>query len=88
MLGFHGYFSTDKGTVVIDPYQKGDTENCLVYYKQDYGKSESNFYCGVNESISSILGIDGNYNRSAQAPAFAFGASVKTFRLAIAATGE
>ena len=47
--GFHGYISTGRDTMMIDPYQKGDTENYLVYNKSDYGASDNEFYCNIKK---------------------------------------
>jgi hypothetical protein len=87
-LGFHGYISTGKGTVIIDPYQKGDTENYLVFYKHEFGKSNDEFFCRVEQKMSKILETNSDYKFAPSVSAFSFGASVRTFRLAVATTGE
>lgn len=87
-LGFHGYISTEKGTVLIDPYQRGDNKNYLVYYKQDYGKSSDEFYCRIEDRMSKIRHSENEFNFSPSSPAFSFGSSIRTYRLAVATTGE
>ena len=86
--GFHGYIETAKGTVVIDPYQKGDTENYLVYYKNDYGKSEDAFSCKIKGDMSSVIDSDYKPDFLPRAPEFALGAALRTYKIAIATTGE
>lgn len=85
ILGFHGYIETDKGIVFIDPYQKGDTQNYLVFYKHEYGSPLTPFSeREISESMSNIIKSE---NRTF-APQFSFGTSLRTYRLAIATTGE
>ncbi len=82
--GFHGYVMTKKGTVFIDPLQENDTENYLVYYKHEYGDATA-FRCGSDDLD---LGLTITDLEAPAAPAFSFGAAIRTYRLAIATTGE
>ena len=82
--GFHGYIETDKGIVFVDPYQKGDTRNYLVFYKHDFGKPLDNFSERVVETMSKNVQPDFRVF----APEFSFGSNVRTYRLAVATTGE
>ena len=82
--GFHGYVLTGKGTVYIDPMQENDTENYLVYYKHEYGDATA-FRCGVEDAIDLTVT---DLEASPASPAFSFGSSIRTYRLAIATTGE
>lgn len=88
ILGFHGYISTGRDTAMIDPYQKGDTENYLVYNKSDYGASDNGFYCNVEKTMKKITESDYKSDFLPSAPEFTFGAQVRTYRLAVATTGE
>ncbi|MDQ2746314.1 MAG: FG-GAP-like repeat-containing protein [Acidobacteriota bacterium] len=85
VLGFHGYIETDKGIVYIDPYQKGDTKNYLVFYKHEFGAPLEPFV--EREINKSMLEVVKPENRTF-APEFSFGTTVRTYRLAIATTGE
>ena len=86
--GFHGYISTGRDTAIIDPYQKGDTENYLVYNKSDYGASDGEFYCNIEKTMKKISESDYKPDFLPSAPEFTFGGTVRTFRIAIATTGE
>lgn len=88
ILGFHGYISTGRDTAMIDPYQKGDTENYLVYNKSEYGASDNGFYCNVEKTMKKITESDYKTDFLPSAPEFTFGAQVRTYRLAVATTGE
>lgn len=87
--GFHGYIFTSKGMVYIDPFQENDTENYLVYYKHEFGKPTGEFSCGTDESFSKLLGMDNlNFGNSSVAPSFSIGTNIRTYRIAVATTGE
>ena len=85
--GFHGYIFTPQGTVMIDPFQRNDKENYLVFYKHEFGAPTDEFYCNVNHKMSEI--VKGDYpSMTPQPTEFTFGTTVRTYRLAIATTGE
>ncbi|HNH83870.1 MAG TPA: zinc-dependent metalloprotease family protein, partial [Acidobacteriota bacterium] len=82
--GFHAMVLSAGDTVYIDPYQKGDTETCISYFKRDYQKDANQFRCLIpadNISVQTAESTAG-YQR---AP---FGTTLRTYRLALAATGE
>ena len=86
-LGFHGYIETDHGIVFIDPYSKGDTNNYLVFYKHEFGRSAVEFYDREEKNFSKLVQSD--YQAFLPSvPEFMFGATVRTYRLAVATTGE
>lgn len=87
--GFHGYIFTSKGTVYIDPFQENDTENYLVYYKHEFGKPTGNFSCRTDGSFSEALGLQNlDLTSGSFAPAFSIGTNIRTYRIAVATTGE
>ncbi len=86
-MGFHGFIETTKGTVYIDPYKKGDTQNYLVFYKQDFGRSENEMYCRAERTIKDIV-TSGYRPISPDSPEFSLGTSLRTYKLAVATTGE
>ena len=81
--GFHAMILSERGTVYIDPYSKGDTTNYITYYKSDYRNDEKRFTCYVTDDDKSSQGVDH--------PAITNvtnGTTLRTYRLALAATGE
>ncbi len=87
-LGFHGYISTPKGTVMIDPFAKADTENYLVFYKHEFGRSNNEFYCRIEHKTKDFAETAMKYDFLPSASEFSFGGNVRTYRLAVATTGE
>ncbi len=88
--GFHGYIFTSKGTVYIDPFQENDTENYLVYYKHEYGQSSAgDFSCRIDNGFSEAFGVANlDFANTAFAPSFSIGTNIRTYRIAVATTGE
>lgn len=84
--GFHGYIFTEKGTVYIDPFQEGDTETYLVYFKHEFGPRSGSFSCGVDDLTSQFQVSD--LLITPEAIAFSHGTNIRTYRIAIATTGE
>jgi hypothetical protein len=86
--GFRAMVLSEKGTVMIDPYAIGDSDNYISYSKADVQK-EHFFVCELTEQLSFVgdfykeqldLGQEGS--------AVATGETLRTYRLALAATGE
>ncbi len=85
--GFHAMIRTINGTVYIDPYSKGNTENYISYYRSNFNPISGNeFVCGgpevefeIAEEIRNLL-AGGVGNR--------IGEQLRTYRLALATTGE
>ncbi len=80
-VGFHAQILSPNGAVYIDPYWRGDTNLHTSYYKRDYAR-EVNFECLTPAQTA-----------AAARPITAFspmssGATLRTYRLACAATGE
>ncbi|MEQ1646829.1 MAG: reprolysin-like metallopeptidase, partial [Pyrinomonadaceae bacterium] len=81
--GFHASVFSSNGTVVIDPITIGDTQNYIVYSKNDLSTTRE-FHCLLDETI----GGHGDTHSFSEAPEFSHGTQIRTYRLAIAATGE
>ena len=78
--GFHAMIlSPEKGTIFIDPYTKGNTENYQIYYRKDY-KSFKDRFCSFSEHIEEVKNntIDKSFGSC----------ELRTYRLALACTGE
>lgn len=80
--GFHAMILSEAGTIFIDPYSRGDTTHYISYYKRDYmlpaGKT-------LDEQVIETS-LPQRTVRTAAAPVS--GATLRTYRLAVAATGE
>lgn len=84
LLGFHATIFSTKGTIVIDPIARGETENYIAYYKHHLG-GKRNFHCQFDEIISGHS--DQKYSFF-PAPEFSHGSQIRMYRLAVAVTGE
>ncbi len=81
--GFHAIILSTQNTVYIDPYAKGDTDNYITYDKRDVRRTGEPFRCFVNSEKSvERLGL------SPLASDVSNGVTLRTYRLAVAATGE
>lgn len=78
--GFHAQVLSPGGSWYIDPLNRGDRAHYASYYKRDY-RTIKNFQCLVSDEQLAPLPAD------TQAPNF-FGEQLRTYDLAVAATGE
>jgi hypothetical protein len=89
--GFHGMILSTKGTVIIDPYDRNDSFNYLSYYKRDMPRI-GNWSCDFdqNEAIESMFKPARNNGLIPDAATsdVVSGGTLRTYRLALAATGE
>lgn len=95
--GFHSMILSPRGTVMVDPYSRGDTSNYLSYFKRDVPRP-AGFACEFDnqhaiDSISKAKkpGFESFIPDAASAlaaPSVSSGAQLRTYRLALAATGE
>jgi hypothetical protein len=86
--GFHSMIISSSGTVLVDPYAKGDTDNYISYFKQDTEQS-GEFSCQMDETISGdFYKSDDNFLHNINDLSVSSGATLRTYRLAVAATGE
>ena len=84
--GFHGMIlGTETGTVYIDPIMHlGDINHYFSYYKKDYKRTLQEMICELDDKapINTTASKSGNITKS-------FGScEMRTYRLALAATGE
>ena len=82
--GFHAIVLSERGTVYVDPYRRGDTEHYLSFYKRDYRAPQGDsFRCLLDEIEQSA------FSGPEPLPAFApSGDTLRTYRLALATTVE
>ncbi|MEW6363768.1 MAG: putative Ig domain-containing protein [Acidobacteriota bacterium] len=82
--GFHAIIFSATGTAYVDPYRRGDTSHYISYRKRDFVAAGKQFACwaeGRDETGWNWEGIDG----PALAPS---GTQLRTYRAAVACTGE
>jgi hypothetical protein len=85
-FGFHGMIRSSKGDVFIDPYCKWNNDDYISYYTTDFVKP-------LNErgTCEGVLGSNeptDTFEKTAAPTAFCAGANLKTYRIAVACTGE
>jgi hypothetical protein len=83
--GFHAIVLSTKGTILVDPYAIGDASNYISYFKSD-AERNGEFSCDVrNDSVAEFISVPDLFG---DAPNVVSGANLRTYRLAVAATGE
>ncbi len=85
--GFRAMVLGTGGTVLVDPMQEGDAEHYVVYRKRDYTPDQARvFEAFGDEQVLDELGETETVDVDAARPEN--GAELRTYRLALAATGE
>ncbi|MCI5208000.1 MAG: hypothetical protein D3910_04245 [Candidatus Electrothrix sp. ATG2] len=79
-LGFHAQVIGANGTWYVDPYSQG--ESYVSYYKKDYHSRKKQFACSVEQHIDTSA-FFGRVEYASSS-----GETLRTFRLAVATTGE
>lgn len=80
--GFHAMILSPKGDYFIDPYSANETEHYISYYKTALANRHS-FECLTDEIASDLSPVAPTYRG-----AIVCGPELRTYRLAMAATGE
>lgn len=87
--GFHSMILSSRGTIVVDPYVRGDAGDHISYYKKDR-PGDGGFHCAVDGGFESLLTpkpfVAEEY--IPDAPAVINGSQLRTYRLALASTWE
>ena len=81
--GFHAIILAPSGTVLIDPYAEGNTTDYITYWKRDAANTTQGFECDFVD-----LGLPSLPESDIHAPAVTSGTTLRTYRLALAATNE
>jgi len=85
--GLHAQIISWQGTVLVDPWMPGDAEYAIVYNKRDAQRPGERAVCAVTGEP-----LDANHDHAKHAlgirPKISSGATLRTHRLAMAATGE
>ncbi|HEY0426222.1 MAG TPA: zinc-dependent metalloprotease family protein [Pyrinomonadaceae bacterium] len=90
--GFHAMILSANGTSYVDPYAKGDTSNYISYHKDDLNLNGREHVCLVGTRDNPLLNKVNEYKLfgadSPEAASVTNGTTLRTYRLALAATGE
>ena len=81
-FGFHGMIRSPQGDVYIDPYCKWNVTDYITYYTLDFNKPLNER--GICEGVIETAMI----NNTAEPSAICAGATLKTYRMAVACTKE
>ncbi|HSY19407.1 MAG TPA: zinc-dependent metalloprotease family protein [Candidatus Acidoferrales bacterium] len=88
--GFHAQVLSPHGAVYVDPAYRNDAVNHVSYYKRDYSKTNEDWQClapdGTAGRGTAVTGT--NSGGTLVANAVLSGATLKTYRLAVACTAE
>ena len=87
---FDSQILSTKGTNLVDPYfKRGDTENYISYRKDTVDRTDD-FICHFkeNKQLQSLLEIKETLPFGENAPNVISGATLRSYRLALAATGN
>ncbi len=85
LQGFHAMILSPNGRVFIDPFSKGDLDNYISYYSRDYVKESALFDCELLIDESRQAEFDYLKENKLLTPT---GPQLRTYRLAVATTGE
>ncbi len=85
-VGFRAMILSAAGTVFIEPYAAGDTMNYISFNKTDVDRKSDSFECLVGGNP--LLDDQKLDIFNSDAPSVINGATLRTYRLAMAATGE
>jgi hypothetical protein len=80
--GFHAMILSPEGNVYIDPYSRKDSDHYMSYLTGEYTRRGEAFQCGVESHGSHPI------PRSVAISKAVSGSTLRTYRLAVAATGE
>jgi subtilisin-like proprotein convertase family protein len=87
--GFHAQVLSPRGAVYVDPAYRGDASNHVCYYKRDYRKDFEDWHCLAEGSATAGKGLSGGSVASGVvANKIQSGTTLRTYRLAVACTGE
>jgi len=86
--GFHALIISSRGAVLIEPNRQGTQEDYLVYFQGDV--PVNGFDCEVSEAEqeNAIAAAGKGLNSTILRPAVSSDSNLRTYRLAVAATGD
>jgi hypothetical protein len=88
-LGFHAMVLSASGTVFVNPYRRWDARYVLSYFKREARRpAGAGFRCGVDEEMQAEAELAALEAPAGSPAEIASGTQLRTYRLALAATGE
>ncbi|MEK6282885.1 MAG: reprolysin-like metallopeptidase [Acidobacteriota bacterium] len=84
--GFHAIILSTRGTILIQPRAPGDVSNYIAYFQREM--PAGSFACGIHESDSELALTNNLVTGKTPHPEVVLGTTLRTYRLAVAATGE
>lgn len=91
--GFHAFILSPNGNALIDPYRKNDLRHYISYWRRDYERpaGRTPFVCQLAGEGADVTALDHAslaVTRREPVPLATSGPTLRTYRLALAATGE
>jgi hypothetical protein len=90
--GFRAYVLGADGAYFVDPYAKGDRDNHIAYFKADAASERGEFHCAIDQYMDETTRQAGDHQRrgggAVRPAAFSAGPNLRTYRIAVATTGE
>ncbi|HVJ63183.1 MAG TPA: zinc-dependent metalloprotease family protein, partial [Tahibacter sp.] len=86
--GFRAQILSAHGTLYIDPYQNNDKTHYITYDKRDYANTGEPMKCTVKDAHGHVGGETIEAHDVSPVPNLATGGTLRTYRLALSATGE
>ena len=88
--GLHAQVLSPNGAVYVDPAYRDDAVNHVSYFKRDFAKTFDDWNCAARggTNVAKAGGSAENFYSSATANKIQSGATLRTYRLAVACTGE
>ncbi|MEZ4736231.1 MAG: M12 family metallo-peptidase [Caldilineaceae bacterium] len=86
--GFHALIISATGSVYIDPYQRNDTTTYISYWKRDFIAPATKQFAEQPPLVTDAKRADAVARLVAQGAPRSSGTQLRTYRLAVAATGE
>ncbi len=85
--GFRAIILSKDGTIYIEPYANGDTSNYVSFNKANL-ENDKNHFCLVSSKDTPIDFSSSTNKRFLDTPNIGGGGNLRTYRLAVATTGE
>ncbi|MDM8008680.1 MAG: M12 family metallo-peptidase [Phycisphaerae bacterium] len=85
LAGFHALIRSPSGSVLVDPSARGQTTQYVSFYRRDIDPEAAAWTCLTDDNVQSVEGLMETQNEPLGASS---GSQLRTYRIAIAATGE